>query len=132
LALELGVGHDVTFRARKPYPEFVEAMSNCAVFVLPSSVEAFPVTLVEAMACGKAVIASDIPGPRDIVRNGHNGLLFEVGDVNALKNLIETVLGDETIRREIGTRARKTVEDGFTFERIGSMYENILRAAQRP
>ena len=125
-ALNLGIGDKVDFRDWQTFSEFVKNMASCAVFVLPSLSESFPVTLVEAMACGKTVIASNIPGPSDIIQHGRNGMLFEAGDVRALTGLLESVLREQRLRIELGANARRTVKEGFTFDRIVVMYENAL------
>ena len=88
--------------------------------------ESFPVTLVEAMACGRTVIVTDIPGPRDIVQHGLNGMLFRAADVDTLTALLNKTLKDENLRRDLGASARRTVETSLTFERIVKIYEAAL------
>lgn len=107
-----------------------EYLSRCSVFILPSLLECMPVTLLEAMASGKPVITSDIPGPKDIITHGYDGFLFEKGNVSELKKYLELCLSDENLRREIGKNARKTVEERYKFEKVADsylkLYEKIL------
>ena len=107
-----------------------EYLSKCSIFVLPSLFECMPVTLLEAMASGKPVIASDIPGPKDIITHGKDGFLFKKENVNELKKYLELYLSDGKLRRKIGENARKTVEEKYTFEKIADsylkLYEELL------
>jgi len=99
-----------------------EYLSRCSVFVLPSLFECMPVTLLEAMASSKPVIASDIPGPQDVITHGYNGFLFEKSNVNELRKYLELYLSDEGLRREIGSNARKTIKEKYTFEKAVDSY----------
>ena len=128
---DLGLEDRVAFVEWQPNPALIGKIAKCAVFVIPSLFEVFPVTLIEAMACGKAVVSSDIPGPSDIIEHAQNGMLFEPGNVKALKGLIETTLKDRNLRLRLGVNARKRVERGFTFEEIAPRYERILLIAGR-
>jgi glycosyltransferase involved in cell wall biosynthesis len=104
-----------------------EYLSKCKVFVFPSLFEAFGVVVIEAMASGKPVIASDIPGPKDIITQGYDGFLFEKQNVNELKRYLELCLSDEKLRRKIGENARKTVEEKYTFNKIAQEYFKIYK-----
>ncbi len=61
---------------------------NSSIFILPSYTEAFPLTILEAMARGLVILVSDIPGMREIVKEGRNGYLFPPGDIEKMKELI--------------------------------------------
>ena len=84
LARKLGV-KKIEFKFFLPRSKFLEYISNCSIFVLPSVDEMFGVVVLEAMACSKPVIASDIPGPRDVITHGKDGFLFERGNASELK-----------------------------------------------
>ncbi|MBT9146139.1 MAG: N-acetyl-alpha-D-glucosaminyl L-malate synthase [candidate division WS2 bacterium] len=105
-------------------------LAKCSVFVLPSLFECMPVTLLEAMASGKPVIAGDIPGPTDIITQGYDGFLFEKGNIDELKEYLELHLSDGKLRKIIGKNARKTVEEKYTFEKVADhylkLYEEVL------
>lgn len=107
-----------------------EYYSNCSIFVLPSVFESFGIVLIEAMASGKPVIASCIPGPSDIITHGYNGFLFEKGNVTDLKKYLELCISGKNLRDNLGKNARKTIEEKYTFEKIASQYlkvcENLL------
>lgn len=110
-------------------PELREYISKCSVFVLPSLFETFGIVTLEAMASHKTVIASNIVGPKDILTDGVNGILFEKKNVAHLKEKLELCLSDEALRNRLGEEARKTVEKNHSFEiiadRLIKVYEEI-------
>jgi glycosyltransferase involved in cell wall biosynthesis len=118
---------DVDFVPWLPKTEFIQKLSKCSIFALPSLYECMPVSVLEAMACGKPVIASNIPGPNDIIQNHHSGLLFDCGNAEHLRRSIEELLIDKRHRSNTGRRAREAVEQGYTFDKIATLYEEIFR-----
>ena len=78
------------------------------LFVLPSLYEGNPKSLLEAMSCGCAVIASDVPGNREIVTNGENGLLCSL-EAESLRRCISKLLNDSDLRKELGKNARRYI-----------------------
>lgn len=104
-------------------------LSRCSVFVLPSLFECMPVTLLEAMASGKPVIASYIPGPKDVITHEHDGFLFEKENVEDLKKYLEQCLQNESLRRIIGNNARKTIEDTFVFNKVADKYIDLFKSS---
>ena len=123
-ALTCRIKDNVDFIPFLPTLEFIEKTSECSVFVLPSLYECMPVTVLEAMALSKPVIASNISGPKGIIENEHDGFLFD--DINGLKKYLELCLSDEKLRRTIGSNARKTVEEEYTFSKIADQYINLF------
>lgn len=79
--------------------------------VLPSWREGLPKALLEAAACGLAMVATDVPGCREIVHHDENGLLVPLRDADALANAIEELMEDDAKRAEFGKSARKLVEE---------------------
>ena len=73
----------------------IRALSDCSVFALPSYFEGLPVSILEAMASGCLVVASDTGGIPMLVKNGETGILVKPGDVGELKEALETALSDE-------------------------------------
>jgi len=126
LAIELEIKDKVEFIPWLHPEAFIKKISNCSVFVLPSLYECMPVTLLEAMASGKPVIVSDIPGPQDIITQGYNGFLFEKENVDELKKYLELLLTSSELRKKIGENARKTVEDKYTFTKIADEYLKVF------
>ena len=86
------------------------------IVVLPSYREGFPKVLLEAGACGLPVIATDVPGCREIVNDGVNGLLVPVKNSNALADAIVKLIKKPSLRNKLGKNARKMVEAKFASE----------------
>ena len=107
--------------------KLINFMSRCSLFVLPSLFETFGIVVIEAMASGKPVIASDTPGPQDVITHGYNGFLFEKGSVEELKNYLELCLSNEDLRKKVGMNARKTIEEKYTFEKVADRYIDLFK-----
>jgi glycosyltransferase involved in cell wall biosynthesis len=80
---------------------------------------------MEAMACRVPVVASDIPGCRDLIKNGINGLLFAQGDVHALQDVLTIVMNDAMHRKQLGHMGRKSIEDDWSASRMAVKYEQL-------
>lgn len=99
------------------------------LFVLPSTKknEAFGLVLLEAMASGLPVIASDLPGVRTVFQNGRQGLLAKPEDVNDLKNKIEKIFSNEKKREQMGQEARKLILEKYNWEKISQQLDDIIK-----
>ena len=112
-------------------------LAACDSFVLPSvidkqgNVDGLPNVLLEAMATGAAVVASDVAGVPLAVRDGQSGLLVPPGDVAALAIAIVRVLSDDRLHHEIGQGARRRVEDELNWQTTSTRYDAVFRAATR-
>ena len=99
------------------------------IFVLPTWAkwrqEGCPVALLEAMACGKACIATDIPGSRDIIENGTNGILIPSENVDALAQAMKEMANSFSLRQRLGEAARKRIEDYFTIDKEVMAHEKL-------
>lgn len=109
-------------------PEFLSAID---IAVLPTwdrwRREGCPVALLEAMACGKACIATDVPGSRDIIEDGISGLLVPPEDPHALANAIQRLIDDPELRQQLGLAARQRVETHYTIEKEVAAHEQLYR-----
>jgi glycosyltransferase involved in cell wall biosynthesis len=91
--------------------------SNIAV--LPSYYrEGIPRSLLEAAACGRAIVTTDMPGCREIVRDGKNGLLVPPRDSYALADAVEKLINNPEIRQSMGRAGRALIEESFTEEYV--------------
>ncbi|OYT30783.1 MAG: hypothetical protein B6U94_05400 [Thermofilum sp. ex4484_79] len=100
------------------------------LFVLPSRYDAFPMTLLEAMACGKPVIGPNYGGPKDMIMPGINGYTFKMGDEEELAKILVTSLKDKEKLKNMGKSSRKIAEEYFNWNIIAhktlKVYEKIL------
>ena len=101
------------------------------IVCLPSTYgEGVPKTLIEAAACGRACVATDTPGCREIVRDGVNGLLVPPGDIDALTAAVKTLINDTARRQVMGAAGRQIALDGFTLRQVIdetiAMYHDLL------
>jgi glycosyltransferase involved in cell wall biosynthesis len=102
------------------------------VIVLPSYREGLPKVLLEAAACGRAIVATDVPGCREIVRHEVNGLLVPPNDSPALADAICTLTADPSFRGEAGRRGRAIVSAEFSLARIAAETISTYRQAMDP
>ncbi len=100
------------------------------IAVLPSLREGLPMSLLEAAACARPIVATDVPGCREIARDGVNALLVPPNDATALADAISRLAGDAELRRHFGAAGRRIVEDEFSHRRIGreivALYQRLL------
>jgi glycosyltransferase involved in cell wall biosynthesis len=90
-----------------PHAQVMRAWAHCGVAVVPSVCqESFGMVAIEAMACGRPVVASDIGGLSDIVVDGKTGLLVPPGEVGMLRHALRTLLADSSLRARMGEAAR--------------------------
>jgi phosphatidylinositol alpha-mannosyltransferase len=102
------------------------------VFCAPSiGHESFGITLLEAMAAGKPIVAARIPGFSDVVRDGQEALLYDGGDPRALRAALGRVVGDAALRARLAAAGRARVQ-AYAWPqvaaRVESHYERLLRA----
>lgn len=103
-------------------------IGQATVVVLPSYREGLPKVLLEAAACGKAVIATDVPGCREVVRHRQTGLLVPVRDAGALADAIAELLGDSVRRAAMGSCARQLVVREHSTEKISAAFLSLYQA----
>lgn len=129
LARSLGV-EDRIFFVGCVSDEALPLYYACSDFlVLPSSAmsEAFGKVLIEAMACGKAVIASNLPGVRSVVSEWQNGLLAEPADVDDLCSTMRVLIDDPALRKKFGNNGREKVESKYNWEKVGLRLYSSLK-----
>jgi glycosyltransferase involved in cell wall biosynthesis len=106
-----------------------------SLVVLPSQHEALPTTLIEAAACGRAVVATDVDGIPEVVADGDTGLLVPFADVDALGGAIVALLEDGARRREMELRARRLAEERFDAgqwaRHLAAAYSHVCEAGRR-
>jgi glycosyltransferase involved in cell wall biosynthesis len=101
--------------------------ARAAIAVLPSRREGLPLSLLEAAACGRPMIATDVPGCREIVRPGETGLLVPPDDAAALADAISTLAAAPELRARYGAAARRLAVERFAAESIGRQTVELYR-----
>jgi len=127
-AAELGLASYVRFKGWVDHAQIVPYYQNADLFVTTSVWEGMPNTVLEAMACGLPVIATDVQGSQELVDNGRNGYLVPIMDPEALAKCIVALVDNEYERRRMGKESRKIAERAFAWERIAESYLNIYKA----
>ena len=127
-ASRMGVFDRVTFLGwRDDIPEIMQILD---IFVLPSLNEGMGRVLVEAMAAGKPIVASNVGGIPDLVKNGYNGFLVKPGDVNGLSFAIKRLVDDKKMREEMGEKGRVMAENYSVekmIEKINALYSSLYQ-----
>ncbi len=106
-----------------------ELYNRSLVWFLGSRAEGFGSPILEAMACGCAVVATDCGGPRDMIEDGVNGFLVPVGDVDRITERIQLLLRDRVAREQIVANARRTVQR-FTWSHTVDLLEKALQSIE--
>ena len=109
----------------------VNCYQSCSVYVAPSLYENMPIRILEAMSCGKPVVATNVGAIPEVITNGSNGLLVRPRDAVGLSAAINALLDDRSLRKRMGKAARRTVEDRYDWDKnvkkIVDLYEQISR-----
>src|SRR5207245_5336086 len=126
----MGVTDRVRFLGRVADENLPKVYAACDVFVLPSvsRLGAFGSVAVEAMATAIPVIDADIPGVREVIEDGREGLLADPMNARDLAEKIRRLLGDPEARRVMGERGREKVLASFGIERVTDQIESVYRA----
>ena len=108
---------EANFPGNIPNHELPELLNEHELFVLPSLWEGMPKTLLEAMACGLPVVGTDVPGIKEVIKDGENGILCDT-DSGSIRQAIIRVMEDEGLRQTLARNARKTIEEGFSLSKL--------------
>jgi len=116
---------DIELRGFNAHME--EVIPTALIVALPSYREGFPKVLIEAAACGRAVVTSNVPGCRDAIVNNVTGILIPKKDSYALANSISFLLDNPVYCRELGKNGRKRAEKLFSIKKVTSKHMDIYR-----
>ncbi|MEK3954454.1 glycosyltransferase family 4 protein [Psychrobacillus sp. FSL K6-1464] len=126
---EHNFGNKVTFLGN--HSNVSELLMDADIFVLTSSWEGLPLSILEAMAHGLPIIASNVGGVKEAVRNSENGFLIE----HNLPELLTTLIENPSLRKSMGKKSREIYEVSFTFERMYSQtyltYKNLIKLEEK-
>jgi glycosyltransferase involved in cell wall biosynthesis len=108
-----------------------EVLGQADVVCLPSYYrEGVPKVLIEAASCGRPIVTTDVPGCREIVQDGENGMLVPAKDAGALADRVRILLRNQELRQEMGREGRRRVKQHFTAQRVADQivgaYDRLL------
>ena len=121
LALKYGVQDRIHFLGKQDNVN--ELLPVADLMIMPSEMESFGLAALEAMACGVPPIATRVGGVPELIADGKNGLLFDIGDVDGMAAAAIALLRDDPRLRSMIHAARKTAQDRFCASRIIPQYE---------
>jgi glycosyltransferase involved in cell wall biosynthesis len=126
-AARLGIGDRTVFLGyRRDIPALLGAMD---IFVLPSIREGLPISVIEAMAAGRPVVASNVGSLHTLVRDGQNGFLVPPQDRAGFVQAVRGLIASPELRRRVGAEGRRTVEASYSLSAAVAAYEQIYRMA---
>jgi glycosyltransferase involved in cell wall biosynthesis len=121
----------IRFLGHKKQKDLHKYYSQGSVFVLPSIQDGFGMVMIQAMACGLPIIATENTGGPDVIENNKNGFVVPIRDVGVLKEKLVYLYENPEKREKMGEEAKKTAESGFTWgdygDKIVKEYERILK-----
>jgi len=122
-----GLAESVSFRGQ--VDDIAPRLKEADVLVRPSFTEGLPLAVLEAMASGVCVVASDIPGNRDLIRDQENGLTVGVGNAAALAQTLRRLILDPSLRARLGAAGHKTARQ-YSWDRSAADTIQVLAAAR--
>lgn len=129
LAAALGIAGQVCFTGLRR--DVAQLLPGFDMTCLTSTYECFPLALLEAMAAGVPVVATDCGAVRDMVTNRREGFIVDVGDVDALADRIACLAADADLRKRMGTQGRICAEQKFRIEDTAVAFQRLLMSLVR-
>jgi glycosyltransferase involved in cell wall biosynthesis len=129
---DLKLDDKVIFKGRVPHGILPKYYALCDMCVVPSLFESFGLVVLEAMSMKKPVVATNVGGIPEIIKNNINGLLVKPNDTDALAEAMDKVLQDQRLGIRLGTNARRDIERNFNLDRMiqqtASVYKYVMRS----
>lgn len=122
----MGLDRAVHFLGRVDNRELKDFYNLADIVIIPSSYEGMPIVLLEAMACARAVVATNVSGHPDVIEHGRNGILIPRDDIGALSRHIIDLLQKTSFRESLGLQSKKDMERDYNWNRIGERYINFF------
>ena len=126
-AAELGIAERIELLGWVGPEQRDAELAKAQVFCLPSHAEGLPMSMLEAMAAARPVVASSVGGIPETLRDGDNGLLVPPRDEKALARALATLMGDPALRERLAERARATIEQHYSTEVVCGQLSAIYR-----
>ncbi len=130
LAVRLNLDKKIRFAGKLSEADLVRAYQKADLLILPSinGNEAFGIVLIEALACGVPVMASDLPGVRGVFNDGEEGWLIKPGDVSDLEKKLRLFMSDKSISERMAAKARSLAEAKYGEEIVAAKLKEIFKA----
>jgi glycosyltransferase involved in cell wall biosynthesis len=122
-----GLGNDVIFRGFLTEEELTREFSEADLVVLPSYAETSPMTVQQAMAAGKPVVATRVGGIPQLIEDGASGLLVDAGDVASMTDALVLLRTDPDLRLRMGAHAKQEAEERFSVRSVAAKNLEIYR-----
>ena len=115
---------NIKFVGRKDDKELLNYYKRSDIFVLPSEREGMPLVLLEAMAMGLPIVATNVTGTRDVVKNGKNGYLVPLGNVESFRSALLKITSNKSTYKNLSQTSRK-MADKYSWEKISAQFEKL-------
>ncbi len=125
-ASEAGLSENIEWHGWVFKNRLLELYQNSHCFINPSFCEGMPNTVLEAMACGLIVIASNVPGNNDIIKHGQNGLLFDLSSHEEMRDFLGVVTKSHNLNEKLKRNARETVLKKFSWCKAATDFSYML------
>ncbi|HEX8974723.1 MAG TPA: glycosyltransferase family 4 protein [Patescibacteria group bacterium] len=126
LVRSMGIEKKVQFCGVVPHEEIAAYYRKANVFVLPSFNEGMSNTMLEAVASGLPILATDTGGTRELVEEGKNGFILKMGDYNDIAEKLEKLIQDPDLRNKMGAESRKRAEK-MSWENVAKEYVDLYQ-----
>lgn len=113
----------VLFYGSVPFKEAISILKVSDIFINPSYSEGLPTSIMEAGACGRAIIATDVGGTSEIIINERSGIIIKPYSTKLLEDALKRLLDNPELRAELGENARKQIESKFKWESAINEFE---------
>ena len=129
------LSHRIKFLGEQDFVQVVKWMQACDIVCALSDNEGFGLTVLEAMSCGAAVVATKAGAWPDIIQSGQNGLLVDVNDQAAITNALHVLISRPELKMQLGLRGHQTVINNYSIEdeanKLCQFYKNVLNQTQK-
>jgi len=116
LVQKYNINDKITFLGQIDHSRTVELYNRISIFVCPSIRESFGVSVIEASSCQLPIIANNIGGLKEVVKNGETGYLIDTSNINLLADKIEVLINNHNLIEEFGNNGRKFVKENFEWK----------------
>ncbi len=123
---EQGVSDQIRFLGNQSHRQVLCLMKSCLFFVLASRAEGMPLVIAEAMACGKAIVASNVDGVPEIVQDGATGMLVPAEDPQSLASALVRLYSDATFRDTLAKQGKEWAFREYNWEAIANRYLGLI------